>query len=876
MARRWSLFFCRIQSFLGSKGAGEAEEAEEAGGLCLKINNMRNLVVSAIVAISIILSSTNGLLVTPAISQPAHQLLVQGKHLYQAGKYSEAVEVLQQAAEIYQQREDVLKEAMTLSNLSLAYQQLGTWELAETAIERSLELIKAHDNSQLLAPALEIQANLQFSRSQLQSALASWRRVAEIYQQTNQSTKVIQTNIKIASALQGLGFYRQAEKTLAETKQILQKQADSLLKAEGLSHLGNVLRITGDLNDSRQILEQSLTIAQKFSDVTVLGKIFLALGKTAQAQKQPQIALDFYQQANTHFVVPSNKIQSQLQQQSLLVKIGEENKALALLSQIEEQINHLPLSRTKIYAQLVLANNLDKMRRNNSQDNPSMHNIAEKLAQASQQANKLGDKQGESSALGQLGQLYEQTQQLSAALELTQKALFIAQASAITELTYRWQWQLGRILQQQGNSTEAIAAYTEAVKILDTLRRDVTATNPDVQFSFQEEVEPIYRQLVKLLLDADDDSQLSQANLEQARNTIESLRRDEIVNFLREDCLVFQQADFVDPQAAIIYTIILDERLEVILALPGQKLHHYRTHVSSRELANLTTELRRNIILPYTSAPQIFPLSQQLYDWLLQPMQVELEKQEIQTLVFVLDDFLKNIPMAVLHDGEQYLVEKYNVAVTPSLQLFEPVPTKDVPLKAITAGLTEARFGFGALQYVEQELQQIKANIPTQTLLDQEFTSNNLDRAVSSHSTSVLHIATHGQFSSEPEDTFILAWDRPISVKRLHNVLSTRDVNQSNALELLVLSACETAYGDKRASLGIAGVAIRAGARSTLASLWLVNDRATAELMNYFYQELKTGVSKGEALHRAQLKLLQGKYSHPRFWAAFILLGNWL
>ena len=257
-------------------------------------------------------------------------------------------------------------------------------------------------------------------------------------------------------------------------------------------------------------------------------------------------------------------------------------------------------------------------------------------------------------------------------------------------------------------------------------------------------------------------------------------------------------------------------------------------------------------------------------------MQKDLEQQEMETLVFVLDDFLKNMPMAVLHDGKQYLIEKYNLAVSPSLKLFEPLPVSDVPLKAVIAGLTESRFGFSPLKYVEQELQQIDRNIPTQILLNREFTSDNLDREINSTPSSIVHIATHGQFSSQAEDTFILAWDKPINVKQLDNLLRTRDVNQSEALELLVLSACETATGDNRAALGIAGVAVRAGARSTLASLWLVNDRATAELMNYFYQELKTGISKGEALHRAQLTLLRGEYSHPRFWSAFILLGNWL
>jgi CHAT domain-containing protein len=142
----------------------------------------------------------------------------------------------------------------------------------------------------------------------------------------------------------------------------------------------------------------------------------------------------------------------------------------------------------------------------------------------------------------------------------------------------------------------------------------------------------------------------------------------------------------------------------------------------------------------------------------------------------------------------------------------------------------------------------------------------------------VVHLATHGQFSSKAEDTFILTWDDRINIKQLNNVLKTRDLTESSIIELLVLSACQTAVGDKRAALGLAGMAVRAGARSTLASLWSVNDAATASFMIKFYQNLADNkVTKAEAVRRAQLSLLQNPdYSHPYFWAPFILVGNWL
>ncbi|MEL6130293.1 MAG: CHAT domain-containing protein, partial [Cyanobacteria bacterium J06628_4] len=131
---------------------------------------------------------------------------------------------------------------------------------------------------------------------------------------------------------------------------------------------------------------------------------------------------------------------------------------------------------------------------------------------------------------------------------------------------------------------------------------------------------------------------------------------------------------------------------------------------------------------------------------------------------------------------------------------------------------------------------------------------------------------------SELENTFVLAWDGPLNANQLSALLQSGELSRDETVELLILSACETAAGDDRAALGLAGVAIRSGARSTLASLWLVDDRGTSELMSNVYSDLtSTSLSKAEILQQAQLKLLKSdEYQHPYFWAPFVLIGNWL
>lgn len=275
-------------------------------------------------------------------------------------------------------------------------------------------------------------------------------------------------------------------------------------------------------------------------------------------------------------------------------------------------------------------------------------------------------------------------------------------------------------------------------------------------------------------------------------------------------------------------------------------------------------------------------LSEQVYSWLVQPIEANLAQSKVKTLVFVLDGSLRNIPMSVLYDGKQYLIEKYALALNPGLQLLDPQPLAKKKLTALTAGLSVPPTGspYPPLPAVKSEFNLIKqAGVSTNQLLDQQFTSKALATEIDSSAFNVVHLATHGQFSSQAKDTFILAADGPINVNQLDNILSTRSQNGRDAIALLVLSACETAAGDKRAALGLAGVAIQAGARSTLASLWQIDDEATAIFIGEFYRELaKPDVTKAEALRRAQVAFLKQypNYSRPSYWAAYVLVGNWL
>ncbi|MBD2450318.1 CHAT domain-containing protein [Nostoc sp. FACHB-152] len=815
----------------------------------------------------------------------AQNLVDQGRKHYEAERFAQAAASWQQAISAFAQG-DELTLAMTLGNLSLAYQQLGQWNAAEEAISQSLNLLKAtKPNPQVLAQILDIKGRLLLAQSKPEDALNIWQQAASIYQKIDDTNAIIRNQINSAQALQTLGYYRQAQKTLEESIQILQQQPNSPLKVTGLRSLGNVIQVTGDLATSRQILQQSLEVASSLQDKQAVAEILLSLGNTARAEQDIPTAIKFYQQAANAATSPSTSIQAQVNQLRLLLETEQIPALTALSSQIQAQLSNLPASRTAIFARINFAQTLTQFKKKYTTDTLSWLDIAQLLSVAIEQAKNLEDKRTQSYAVGVLGGVYEQTQQWNDAQQLTQQALLMAQAIDAKDIAYRWQWQLGRLLKARGDIKgafvgdvgAAIAAYTEAVNYLQALRYDLARVNSQVRFSFREEVEPVYRELVQLLLQPQGNSQINPENIEKASETIELLQIAELENFFRNTCLNTRTITKKTNQtAAVIYPFILPDRVEVIVNLPQNRWLHYSTTIDEQEVQTTLKQLQEDLRKPHTLR-QVQSLSQKVYNWLIQPGEVALVENKIPSLVFVLDSWLRNIPMAALYDGKQYLIEKYAVALSPGQNLIEPKPLQK-DLKIIAAGLSESRSGFSALPNVKQELETIRSELPSSILLNQEFTSKSLQDLINSLPFPVVHLATHGQFSSKAEETFILAWDDRIYVKQLNNLFRTVEQNKPEAIELLVLSACQTAAGDARAALGIAGVAFQAGARSTIASLWNLDDESTALLMGKFYQELANKkITKAEALRRAQLALLQNpQYKRPLYWAPYVLLGNWL
>ena len=853
-------------------------------------------------------------------SDSAIALVQAGKQYYHAGQFSDAAKALQQAAQMYAASQDVIKQAQTLSLLSLAYQELGQLQQAETAIDSSLSLLETVAQGKLSnrvrAQVFNRQGRLFLAQGKTEQALENFQKTELLYKQAEDKIGVIGSQINQAQALQNLGFYRRAQKLFTQIENKLETESDSLLKVKGWHNLGNIFRQGGDLDRSQSILERSLTMLQKLAATQPAlltessqnkSQILFSLANTERALAQREqdrknsqqaesyhlAALIHYQQAAANTSFPLIQIQARLNQLSLLLENDLDNSAQTLLPEINSLLSQLPVSRPSIYASVNLAQSLMKLE--HSQENKTkIVNIAQILNKAVVRAKKIQDSKAESYALGTLGEFYEQKADWLQAEKFTLSALLIAQTINAPDIAYRWQWQMGRIIENRIQQTpenqdvnaEALNYYTQAFNTLNELRSDLVVLNPEVQFSFRESVEPVYRQLVDLLLRS---PQPSKENLIQARNVIEALQLAELDDFFRDACAKPEKVDIdnLDASAAVIYPIILENRLEIILKLPGaNNLRHYAERdVSETQIDKAVQQLRRSLTRRSTSLNQVKQESQQIYDWLIKPLETDLEDR-VKTLVFVLDGSLRNLPMAALYDGKHYLMEKYAIAVTPGLQLLEPQSLLPEKLNVLLAGATDAPSfqaeGLSPIENVEVELAEVAKQINNnQKLVAQDFLQQNLKNLIDSVPFNIVHIATHGTFSSNPEQTYLLDWQERIRVKDLDNLLRVRGEQSATPIELLILSACETAAGDKRAALGLAGIAIRAGTRSTLATLWQVNDASTAEFMIQFYQQLKNPqITKAEALRQAQLAFLNKysdtDYNRPYHWASFILVGNWL
>jgi CHAT domain-containing protein len=546
-----------------------------------------------------------------------------------------------------------------------------------------------------------------------------------------------------------------------------------------------------------------------------------------------------------------------------------------------------------------------------------------------------------SQAYGLLGALYEQQGREQEAILLSEEAILSHAATGGEDLLMQWEWRLGRLLEKSGDTERAMAAYRRAVDHVESIRNELPVVYSDGRSSFRVTLAPLYLDLADLLLrqTVATTGQKRQDLLAEARDLAERIKSAELGDYFNDPC-AFEQQNFQQESrsapagsVAILHPIILPDRIELLLSR-ADEIHQATVRVRSRRLARTVRTLASSLRLPPQSATNISFAEREahlLYRWLIKPVESWIEN--IDTLLFIPDGVLRLIPLAALMDRDQFLIERFSISTSPGFTLIDmdadpdrlsdsrnrpsliaglalPGPVvKQLPENILarqladidsqtrgtsplnrpegeldeTKSLHDLLEDPARLELVQQalalpdvpiELEAVISHFPGQVLRDDRFTLKRFSEALTTGDHGLVHIASHGVFGSSAEETFILTFDELLDSNQFENLLR----QAGGELELLALSACQTAEGDDRAPLGLGGIALLSGAKSAIGSLWPVADSSTRELFTELYRQLSDDrVGKAEALRRAQRKLLADRrYRHPFFWAPFILVGNWL
>lgn len=495
--------------------------------------------------------------------------------------------------------------------------------------------------------------------------------------------------------------------------------------------------------------------------------------------------------------------------------------------------------------------------------------IAQQFAQTSlNQSREIENKRAQANALVVLGTVYVETGENISALDSLTYAQNLAISITAPDLIYQASWQLAQLHQRRGQKGLALKAYRSAIAALNDVRGNLLSVNRSLQFSFRDQIEPLYRQYIQLLSDTE------QPDFEQILEVNSSLQVLAIENYLQCGKLEFVPLKAQVNLPTTFYILDLGDRLVVLVRHEG-KLHRYSVAAKPvRENVRTLQRLLQSDGFKTLNPSALLPYSQEIYNRIIRPGESFIGSDG--RVIVVGNGTLNNLPLGLLHDGQQYLVEKYQIVSSLGAEI-EGAHKQGRKQKALFAGITQmspstADLKLPPLPEVIREAEVFEANFKNSKLLiDQAFTTKQLQERLQNYT--ILHLATHAQFSSNPAETFLLTWDDRIGIPELEVLVRQRST-QDQGLDLLFLSACETAKGDQRSQLGLAGLATQAGARNAIASLWLVESDSTTKLASEFYQNVAKGESYARALQLAQLSLKNSEYSHPYYWAPFILLGG--
>ncbi|MGD1808333.1 CHAT domain-containing protein [Dapis sp. BLCC M126] len=762
----------------------------------------------------------------------------------------------------------------------------------------------SQNNLKTEAQQLEQQATEEFNNGQFEVALEKFKQVLEIYTQESDRSGFIRTLNKIAVVYDAQSKYLKALEFYQEALKNAQQEKDNENISAILSNIGLVYSQLGQYEQAINFYQQALNknYPEKAKLLNNIGAIYYHLKEFPQALKYYQQALEVNRKNKDNIGIAKTLdnigvIYREQEKYSEALKYHQE--ALAIQQEIGDRHNN---SDT--------LHHIGRVHRESNQHSESRIFFTNTLIIAQQ----LGNQDRERIILADIGKLLERKNQDELAIIFYKKSVNITenirkdlkklpveQQNLYIENNAEIYRTLADLLLQKKRALEA-HQILDLLHIQETFEYIGSLQTDDYEYSEIPLLEPeqvFWEKYTQLIDEAAKSHSKNPNNLQEqlvkieqffdsqeVKSIVSELEKNSRSQKLTSNIAVWLQSELKEnnlQNTVVLYPLLLEERLELILVTANSPPFHRTVLVNQKEFNQTIFRLRGQLTNRNQSDQRVMQAGLKLYNWLIKPIEPHLKLTQAKTIIYAPDSQLRYIPLAGLHDGKKWLAERFkinNITAASLMELerrgkFEPV----ILAGALTEGsynfkVGQRQFQFESLPFSGVEVKEIQKVFPeTNRLLGNAFTKEAIEAQLDSYN--ILHFATHSAFvSGHPEESFILFGDGDRATLR-----DVEDWNLNN-VELVIFSACQTALGKKLGNgeeiLGFGYKIQEAGAKASIATLWRVDDQGTQEFMNDFYAALKNGASKAAAIQKAQISMINSEYSHPYYWAPFLLIGNGL
>jgi CHAT domain-containing protein/Tfp pilus assembly protein PilF len=880
-----------------------------------------------------------------AISQSIHNRYGEGIALnnigfiyYNLGDYPKALELYQQSLIIRQAIGDPYGEGSVLSNIGSIYDSIGDYPKALDFYQQSLAISREIGDRNGQGISINNIGAVYDNLGDYAKALEFYQQALAIFEDLVDRRSQGEVLNNIGLIYHNLGNYSKALDLYHQALIIRQEIDDRRGESISLNNIGAIYYNLGDYSKALDYYQQSLTIVRDLDDRRNASVLLNNIGRIYDHLADYPKALDFYQQA---LAIRQAIIDRRGEGESLnnigRIHFGLGNYPQALNFHHQALFIHQEIHNR--YGEGVSLNNLGRTHVGLGDFTKALNFYQQSLAIRQE----IGDREGQAETLGHIGSTLARQNQPELAIVFLKQSVNVyetirgdlrvletdLQTAYIDTIadTYRQLADLlltaDRIIEaqqvldllkvqeltdyfqdiQRSQTTTGIANRTpenaiqagysalleQAVNLGTRLAELERIERPNRTPEQQDQIRDLRRQLEEITqsFTAFLASESVQARINELKQVAQEPVDLETFRTLKNDLAALDQG------AVLLYPLVLEERLELVMVTPNTPPVNVTVPVSRAELNRTIAEYRAQLTRPGHPALAQAP-AQQLYQWLIAPLETALAEAGAETIIYAPDGQLRYIPLAALYTGDQWLIEKYRINNITATSLNELTSNPTAQPELFAGAFSEGEYfveliqsSFLGLEFAGIEVANLAALIPgTTALFNQAF---NTDTIYDMNDYSVVHLATHAAFvPGAPENSFILFGDgTPVSINEVKNW------DLSN-VELVVLSACETGLGDELGNgvevLGLGYQIQRAGAKAVMASLWRVNDGGTQVLMNLFYTALSQGNTKAEALRLAQMAMIRDSVEpttgqplsqirnleHPYYWAPFILIGNGL